>query len=328
MKIIKLTKLLISALTLCLTACGSDDSFTVLATVDGLGTQNVRAVYRSAGRVNVLPSMALDGKFQFSGNAPQPALIELYTGSLVVRNGETVEVTYKLNEPGTMSAKGSKISEQIARFRTANAEALNSGNIEAVNKAVEQYVSGNRDNAAAPYIVLTMYDQALDPVMADSLLSMIDPKVRPAGDLVSSYRESLALGLDTLSVFSPLELYTTGDSVTTVAPRGARGVLLAFSALNADEPHDSLVRRLNAVHDSLKKRVRVVELSIVGDTGVWNAQIDSIKPRYTRCWEPGGISSPALGRIAVRRLPWYVAADSTGAIVYAGDELAGAVEKL
>lgn len=330
----KIINLILLALALCVTACGSDDSFTVLATVDGLGTQNVRAVYRSGGRVNVQPSMALDGKFQFSGSVPQPTLVELYTGSraligsLVVCNGETVEVTYKLNEPGVMTAKGSRISEQMARFKTDNAEAFNSGNAEAVNRAVEKYVSDNRDNAASPYIVLAMYDPSLDPVMADSLFSMIDPKVRPAGDLVSSFRESLALGLDTLSVFNPLELYTTGDSVTTVAPRGGRGVLLALSALNDAEPHDSLVKRLNTVHDSLKKRVRVVELSVVGDTGVWNAQIKSIKPRYTRCWEPGGIASPALGRVAVRRLPWYVAADSTGRIVYAGDELGAAVEKL
>lgn len=331
----KIRNIIILAFTMCLAvACGSDDSFRVMATVDGLGTQNVRAVYRSGGRVNVVPAVALDGKFQFSGNSAQPVLIDLYTGSrsligsLVVSNGETVEVSFKLNEPGYMTAKGDKISEQMARFKTANSEAINNGDDITVNNAVARYVADNLKNPAAAYIVMSMYNPSIDPSTADSLLTAIDPKARPAGDLVSSFRETLALGLDTLPTFSPVRLYTTGDSMTTIAAAGSRGVLLAFSGVADGEPHDSLVSRLNVLHDSLKTRVRVVELSTVADTAAWHGQIDNVKPRYTRCWMPGGVSSPALDRIAVRRLPWYVAADSTGSILYAGPQLNAAAEKL
>ena len=321
---------------LCLAACGSDDSFTVIAKVDGLGTQNVRAVYRSADRVNVAPAMALDGSFKFSGNAPELVLIDIYTnsrariGSLVARNGDNIEVSYKLNEPGFMTAKGNKISERMAAFITVNADAINSGDRTAVNSAIEKYAGGSdNDKAAAPYVFLTLYDPSLNPVMADSLLTMFGNDMSRQSDLLQAYRETLAAGRDTLSRMPVLRLFTVpGDSLTTVAADGTRGLLLAISSHDDSEPYDSVIVRLNAARDSLGKLVRVVELSTLTDTADWSNQLQDLTPRYTRCWMPGGITSPALHGITVPELPWYVAADTTARIVYSGNDFDKALSSL
>jgi len=317
-----------------MSSCGGGDSFTVIATVDGLGTQNVRAVYRSEDKVNVVMSMALDGKLQFAGVSEEPVLIDIYTGSralighVIARNGETVEVTYKLNEPGVMTAKGDKMSEQLAEFVVSNADVLNSGNRESVNNAVVNFIDRNRNEAVAQYILMSFFDPSVDTAMADSIISMIIPKSRRSADLLSAFRETLSAGADTLKKFEPVKLYTDGDSITTVAAHGAKGVLLAVYGVSDDEPHDSLLKRLNVLHDSLGARVRVVELSVVDDTAEWKAQTGDIKPRYTRCWMPGGVSAPALKNIAIRRIPWYIAADSTGRVLYSGSMLNDAVTKL
>lgn len=325
--------LYIAFLALCLAACGSDDSFMVVAKVDGLGTQNVRAVYRSGNRVNVVPAMALDGSFRLTGSAREPVLIDIYTssrallGSLVACNGDNIEVSYKLNEPGFMTAKGNDITEGIAAFVTANAEAINSGDREALNRSIEKRAGAKREDAALPYIFLMMYDPVADPAKADSLMTAIGGDVLQ-GELGAAYRGTLALECDTLKRFPVLRLFTAGDSLTTVSAGSSRGVLLAIPGNDDSVPYDSVLKSLNEAGDSLKKKARVVELATVVDTADWHAMVRDLKPRYTRCWTPGGVSSPALLGIAVPRLPWYVAADSTSQVVYAGNDLSRAVSSL
>ena len=319
---------------LVLAACGGGDNFTVIGEVEGLGTQNLHAVYRTGSRYNQITTAALDSKFSFTGASDKPVVIDIYTrlnvpvGSLVARNGETVEVKFKLNEPGFMQAKGSDLSERIARFRTENAASINASDAAAVNAAVARYVGANPKDFVSAYLLTSLFDASVDPALADSLASLIDPAVATAIGSLQSFDELLYAANDSLSTFEPMKLYTTGDSVTTVAPDGSKGVFLAVLEHDGSEPYDSLASRLNRLQNANKKTLRVVELSVVRDTTAWREQVCDVKPVYTRCWEPGEVSSPALVALGLRRLPWYVAADSTGAIIYAGSVYEDAIAKI
>lgn len=313
-------------------SCGGGDSFTVVASVDGLGTQNVKAVYRYNGRIVVIPALALDGKFRFQGASDQPVLIDLYTGtrtligSLVAVNGETVEVTYVLNEPGRMTAKGNDISAQIAKFCNANAELLASGDVAALNDAVTKYVSDNPAKKASPYILLTMFTPSVNPELADSLLSIISANVKLPNDIVSGYRETLSLHNDSTELFSPIRLYTMpGDSLRTIEPRSGKGVLLALTPGGMRDSRDTLLSVLNAACDTLRKKASVVEVSFAQDTTEWRNQSSQGSPRYVRCWTPAAAAWPGIAELDARSLPWYISVDTTSIVIYRGPDLRKAV---
>ncbi|MDE7473514.1 MAG: hypothetical protein K2M68_08025 [Muribaculaceae bacterium] len=329
----KLLYLLFGSL-LTLVACGGGDNFTVIGEIEGLGTQNLHVVYRTNGKYNHLITAALDSKFTFMGASDKPVVIDIYTrtnvpvGSLVARNGETVEVKFKLNEPGYMQAKGDGISERLARFRTDNTEALNATDISSVNAAVARYVSRNPKDPASAYILTSFFDSMADPQLADSLASLLDPQAITESGMITAFTSLLSVANDTLPQFNPITLYTTGDSISTVATGGSKGIFLAIFDNDGSEPYDSVVSRLNGLQDANKKVLRVVELSVASDTAVWRNQLGAVKPVYTRCWEPGEVASPSLAQFDIRRLPWYVLADSTGTILYSGSVYRDAIRDI
>ncbi len=307
-------------------SCGGGDTFTVIAKVENLGTQNVRAVYRYDDKVNVITSMALDGSFQFIAVAREPVLIDLYTGSrslighVVACNGETVEVSYKLNEPGFMTAKGNRTSEILARFITDNAVAINSGDSRMVNDAVARYCESHIGDASTPFVFLSLYNGSDDPSEAVRLADGMPVESRNVREMLSSYCELLSPVPDSLPVFEPLELYSAGDSMTTLRPYGSRGVFLAILPAAGDESYKTRADGLNVLNDSLKSRIRVVELGLDHDTAAWRGAVGNLRPRYERCWSPGMYATPGLGRYRITGFPWYIVADSVGNVVYSGQE--------
>lgn len=324
--------LYISSLLL-LASCGSNDTFTVITQVEGLGTQNVRAVYRTGGRLKVTPAMSLDGKFSITGSSETPTLIDLYTasrgyiGSVVAHNGETVEATFTLNEPASLTVKGDKISEEMTKFIKANAQAINDRDATAINDAVKNYIVANPRQGASPYILMSLFVADENPVLADSLLSLIDESVRPASDILTPYRQLLGTyaGTDSALILSPITLYSMGDSMATIKAGGRRGVLLAFTNHKESRERDLEIATLNTLRDSLKTQARIVEIACNPDSA---GLVTSTKARYTVCWEPAAIASGQLSRLGVHSTPWFVSADSTGHVIYSGDDITQAIKLL
>lgn len=211
-------------------ACGGADSFTVIGEVEGLGTQNVHAIYRVNGRYVQVTNAALDGKFTFSGVSSKPTMVDIYSrtnkllGSVIVMNGETVEVKLKVDQPAYMDVKGDDMSVKYSRFLKENSTAVNSANSPTLNNAIGTYISKNPNDPVSTYILISLFDSKADVALADSLLSLLGDKALADNQLVPSYRESLYTRNDTLPVFEPLRLYTSGDSVTTVAPKASKGL--------------------------------------------------------------------------------------------------------
>lgn len=315
---------LIISLALLLSACGSGESFQVMVNVDGLGTQNVRAVYNDGVRTNVVPAMAIDGKFQFLGASDNPVLIDLYTrslsyiGSVVAVNGDNIEASFKLNEPGAVSVKGNDISEQLSAFIKANAAAINSGDSESVNRAIADYVAKNPSRPTSLFLILSLYDVSFEPAVADSLLNRLDYDRRSMGEHVSSFRQLLGVDSDSLTRFEPVSLYTAGDSMTVVKPVGGKGVILAFTDDTVFDNPDSAIVHFNRVDKLVGDRARLVHFTIANDSVGWANPGSNVKATFTRCWDPMGVALPALSRLAVGRVPWFVAVDSTGSVIYRG----------
>lgn len=329
----KILSLIIITLSVILTACGTKDYFTVTATVEGLGTQNVKIFYRSGETLVALSSTALDGKFTFTGNAPHLTLVEIYTasrsliGAFAAKNGDDIKVELKLNEPGFIKIKGDKTAEKMAQFITDHASIINNDSRDSINMAVEGFIRANVDEPASAMLLVTFFDAFENPSMADSLASMLSPKALPTDQFLKSFRSTLHLSSDTLTTLPSLRLFTLGDSLTTINRQGKRRVLLAITGQEQSD-RDEMTASLTALADSLKNSIEVVELSLVNDTTEWHSMLGDKKPRYRACWMPGGTGNPVLAPLAIPSMPWYIATDSTSRIVYRGRSLDHAIKTL
>ncbi|MCM1450546.1 MAG: hypothetical protein NC082_09390 [Clostridiales bacterium] len=308
-----------------LCACGGADSFQVMVTVEGLGTQNVRAVYNDGVRTNIVPAMAIDGKFQFICSSDVPVAIDLYTrslariGSVVAVNGDNVEASFTMNEPGTMNIKGNDISEQLSEFYRKNATIINEGNGEVINKAIADFVGRNSGNPVSLFLILSLFDTSVHPELADSLLTVIDYDRRNLGEMVAGYKALLDIHPDSVNRFLPISLYTIGDSMTTIRPIDGKGVLLAITDAVGFGTPDSLIARFNNIQSRLKGVARVTHFTVANDSVAWANAGHDVKPKFTRCWDPMGVAIPEFACLSINRVPWYVSADSTGVIIYRGD---------
>lgn len=315
-----------------LAACGGGDTFRVIGTVDGLGTQNIRIVYYSDQAVKSATTTVIDGKFNFEGRAAQPVIMELYTntrspiGRLVVRNGETVEARFSLGKPTEVSLKGNDTSEELAKFIKENKNILDSGNSGDVNEAITRYVTSHTGNFLSTVLLLTYYDCSLDGVMADSLMSMIDVGMRPAS-LVEGYYALLEHQRATVlsAPVVPLSLYSRADSMMMVNPMRSAKTLLGFT-LSESGMRDSIVPRLNdLVADCDSLGLQIVEISLDTDTAAWKKSIDDVKTGYDYTWVPGAVAATGIRQLSVPGAPFFIVADSTGAQLYRGESIAAAV---
>lgn len=314
---------------LLLSACGGGDSFRVIGTVDGLGTQNIRVVYYSDQAVRSTTTTAIDGKFNFEGRSAQPVIIELYTntrtpiGRLVVQNGETVESSFSLEDPSVAQISGNKVSQGLVSFIKDNKDAISSGDRRSVNDAVARYVAAHREDFLSTVLMLTYYDAYGNERMADSLMSLIDVKMRPSS-LVEGYMAMLEHERASVTdqPVLPMTFYSLADTMATVNPARSAMTLLGFTMASV-ERRDSVVPLFNRLlKDKTGHELQIVEISFDTDTAAWKAEAAAVEPDYLYVWAPGAVSSAAVEKLSVPRVPYFIVADSTGRQLYRGSSVA------
>ena len=317
--------------------CGDDSEFRVTGTIEGLGTQNLRVIYYTNTGLKSLTSTAVDGKFNFTGNAPAETLVEIFTSDrvplmrLAIRNGETVEVKIDRAEPYKLTLKGNDVSKRMAAFMRDNRDLLTAGNREAINAAVADYVGRNTKDLSSTILLLTEYDAFGHEQEADSLLNMIDAKSRP-----EFLTENIEAGLAQRNAaveharMLPLRLYTDADSMTTFNTSGSAYSLLIFTRTGRERA-DSLRYQLSVLMGRTDaSRLRVVDISLATDSADWHSQphILPADKDGISAWMPGAIASVPVKQLAITRTPYFVVADSAGTQIYRGASLKDAISKV
>lgn len=332
MKILNL-KYLCMIMLIALTGCGDDTQFRVTGTVDGLGTQNLRVIYYTNTGIKSITATAVDGKFNFIGNAPAETLVEIFTSDRVplmrmaVKNGETVDVHIDRAKPYELTLKGNDVSERMASFMRDNSDALTNGDRIAVNKAVAEYILRNKKDLTSTLLLLTEFSTADNTREADSLLQLIDQDARP-DFLIENITAGLAErdSIAETAKMLPLRLYTAADSITTYTPANSRYSLLVFTR-NHNERPDSMRRKISELLDGMTAdQLRIVDISVAADSTAWHSQtkIDTKSDGYLSAWMPGAIASLPMKQLSVTRTPYYIVVDSTGTQQYRGASLTDA----
>lgn len=112
--------------------------FTVEAELPQIGTQSLTVVYTTDdGNRHAIPITAVDGHFEFEGNAQSPSTVEIFTSkgqfylAIIAQNGQHIAVS---GTPGEFKAEGNTMAQQLLSYTPGDDTV---GLPEAVRRAIE-----------------------------------------------------------------------------------------------------------------------------------------------------------------------------------------------
>lgn len=301
-------------------ACGHGSKYVVSGTIEGKPSMNLRVISYCDGAVATGVTVCREGEFVFEGNAPSPALVEIYDndyrllGRLVAENGDDVSVSLKRKSPVLTAIKGNEISERWSRFNADNQEADSA----AYAAAIARYVSAHRDDPLSAILVAACYTSADNPAATDSLLSMIDAKVIPAG-IVAPLTAALSR-LSQPSVREPIKPFTMvlpGNGRKRFNPAEAPVTIIALSdSHHGRDSVKTLLRSLDAQRTA--RRVAVVDLWLDADTLMWNRAFRTDTIPWQQGWVPGSVAGSAMAPLGIPTLPYFIVTDTAGRQLWRG----------
>ena len=320
-----------------LVACGADKEFRIDGRIDGFGTGNLRLVYYNGEGVQSMAATAVDGRFMVTGRLNKPAMMRIYTnngvvvGRLVIEPGETVKAVFNLTDPFNIKLEGNDDSQRYARFITDNADVIKSGDRSAINAAIDKYVVSNLNRAVSGLLIADYYDSNGYEERALELINQLgrDARNTAALDGLRDMLQSLSYPLDSLRL-EPFRLFGQWDSLSSIDP--GRVALTVISLTTAENRGaDSIDAAISLIRNGKQHRkVQFADISCDTDTSTWKQSLrqlaDSGKTSadIRRFWTPSAYNLEVFENMPVRRVPWFVVADSTGRVLYRGSSVAEA----
>ncbi len=312
----------IGALSLITVACGHPDTYRVEGEIAEKPTMNLRVVsYGDEGTTQAVTA-AREGKFGFESKAADARMVEIYDNDyrllarFMATNGDDISLEVPRSNPYQVRAKGNELSARWSKFLNDNEAALT----ENANKVVAAYVGEHREDALSTLLLLTEYDASGEAgsAAADSLAALIAPEAR-----LGSISAGLMAQLEHLNSAASREpvkaipYFTTDRKTATLRPGGAKLNLLAITADGTGHKEVADELRKIARHTAPGK-LKLYDLSTAQDTLVWRRSIRPDSATWTQGWVGGGISSSALGRLAVPEVPYFIVTDSAGRQIWRG----------
>lgn len=314
------------------TGCGNTEDFVINGSIAGVDAQTVSVIYFNRSGMQSQSAQATGGKFSLRGVAATPTLAVLSLGdgtrlaTLIVRNGEEINLEVDPSDPYNIKLTGSTGSQEIASWLNENARALAASDAAAINAAVAQYIESHPSRISATAILVNYYSCPGYESAADSLFSMLKQQARPA-DIVQGFNAvvNAQLTADSQAPVTYMSMYELRDSMITYSPSRSSASLLCFTTDNRSSL-DSIrghLRRLRTGHS--EKALQLLEISTAPDSATWRGSFrgDTIVS-WKRTWLPGSLGAPSVRKLAIPRLPFFIVTDSTGAQIYRGASLKGA----
>ena len=317
-----------------LVGCSKDKYFEVSGTIKGNPTMNIRYIYYNGQTLVNGVTAAREGKFAFRADSDQPVMVELYDndykllGRLYAENGDKIKAEIDPANPYLSGFDGNDINKRYSQFTKKNAAKLAAHDLES-NKLIAAYVGANPADVVSAMLVVGSYNASRDIRGADSLLLLVKPEARPE-NITSFYEFQLSrvAQTDAFDAVLPMTLRDRADSLVSYNPRRSSRSLLVFSDRNSGRS-DSIVPRLRELSRQYgASRLAIVDFSVDADTLVWKSSTRTDSASWLQTWSAGSLAAPAISRLGIPAVPYYIVTDSLGNQLYRGVSLSGAVEKL
>lgn len=324
--------LMLMLLTAIAASCGDDGGFTIKCHIDGLGNDGLEMVYTTRRGIVRTMFHPKDGDVELKGTSAEPSLVEVFAldGTplfvCTAADGDRLDLSMKLGDPSSLRIKGQDASRDFAAFVATHDSLLTHGNDSEVNALIASMVRSNPSSLASTLLMVTQFRTPGHEMLADSLLSAIDLKARPAS-LVGSYASSLGeqVSADARGNLRSFTLRNARDTSARYTPAIHSFTLLVF---NSSAKPDSITDRIERLRgDASKRRLHLMEISFAPDSSSWRASVDRDSVRsekWIQAWAPGGPAGYNMRRMAVPAVPYYIVTDSTGAQIYRGASLSEA----
>ena len=323
---------LIILLALITSACSDDRDFTIEGTIEGASAQSITLTYFADGGLKSVTQSAQAGTFLFKGESAAPTMAVITVApentriaTLVVSNGDHISLRANLEAPLATKVEGNSDSEKIARWVTENMATLQRANALEINNAVSRFVESNKKSLAAPAILASYFQADGFAARADSLIQLLDRDKRSPelmqgfAAVVTSFR-----GTENSDPVPFLALYSTIDSMIRINPAHHNATLLCF--LDTDRTQrDSVAPPLRQLTDKYPfSRLAAVEISTAPDSASWRQSLGRDSVSWPQTWVQGSVAAAPIRKLAIRRIPYFIAADSTGRPIYRGPSISAA----
>lgn len=320
------------ALSLLLAACGHGDRFEIHAHVQGLGQGAVEMMWNVDGVLQRARANARDGRFTLAGISPGPTVVDVVTAdqqplfTLVAANGDDIKAEMVLGRPASLTVKGSKANELVARFVRDYDSIEAAGDVEAVNRAVAAAVAAEPSSPGAALLLVTRFHVPGHEKEADSLMQLLAPEARPKS-LVAPWTHGVGAqpARAGRAAVTSMTFRTGRDTTVRLTPSMQSYALLAFTSLSRS---DTVYRRLKELEPLIdKRRFRLVEVTLGGDSASWRRFIRTDSARWDQAWVPGGAGNAAVRHLGLPRTPYFLLIDSAGAPLYRGPSATRAAQR-
>lgn len=328
MKTIKIISILFAALLL--SACSKKKNFSIQGNIEGIGSQMVTATFYADGGLKRISASASNDVFSLTGTAKKPTLISLtlsdgtQIATLIMSNGDKAKLKGDINSPFSIDVSANSDSEKIASWVNDNAELLQTGNAEAINLSLANWVGKHTSSKASTALMLAYFHSDGYEHLADSLITLLTPEAR-AKEVMQNYSGTLNPQLGALTEkVQGLQLFTSTDSLIAFSPLHHKAMLLCFMPDNntARDTISPTLRRLTSTYP--KKKFRAVEISTAIDSAAWRKSIEGDSAIWSQTWIPSALSSTSIRKLAVPRTPYFIVADSAGGQIYRGSSISAA----
>lgn len=291
-------------------ACGSKSPYKIDGTVEGMGTQNVTAIYYAGTSLKEVSTNAINSVFHIEGNSEEPVVVEFYDnqrnriGCVVAQNGDEVAVKYKYGTPNYMEATGNETSELLSAFLNKNGDALNG--------AIEKQIMSEPASALSEVLAAYYYDVSDDAVRADSVLSLFDYTTVVNNPMLRGKAEVAARLADVDETVEAFDLFSSNDSIEHFAPSTETPTLYIFTDVH--RLPDSILNYA----DSLARDIRVALIRLSVDTFGWHKDTYRFSKKVKHFWALGGTANERLDCFNIPSVPYFVVADTTARQIYRG----------
>jgi len=293
--------------------CGGKKPYAIDGIAEGLGTQNVTAIYYDGTALKESTTNAVDSKFHIEGLSEEPVVIELYDklrnriGCVVARNGEKITVKFKVSDRNYMEATGNDLSAMLADFLVKNG-----GNL---NEAIERQMVSAPGEALTALLAGYYYNVNADACRADSLLRMISDKSGLGDVMIRSKVEQAARIAAAPARVDTMRLFSNADSLVDFAPSAKTRTLYIFADIYTIP--DSIVEYA----DSMAKEMRVASVRLSIDTFGWHKDVARFSKEVRHLWAPGGVANSQLRGLNIPQIPYYIVTDTAANQIYRGNTL-------
>lgn len=342
-----------------LTACSHTASVDIKGDIAGGREVTLRLVCYSTQGVKSEVLATPGGHFDYKLTVPSgknPVFIEVYTndykplGMAMATPGEELRMNIdplKGIAAFSFSGGGDAASDYAARLDSwlSTVKTID-------NRSVADFVRANSDSPLAYAVLSILYDSYDDPATARSLFEALEDDARP--DYYAAAYAALTGEKENPAKLKPITLLCHADTLTDINPADRRATFVAYTTGDNSAETDSIVSELHRLGQTSKaKNTLVLEHNVAQDTVSWrravkqyvrtlnnevrrsirdNGPLPENSPRIERInwisvWSGPDVTAPGVAEYNVRRLPWFIVADSTATITYNGPDMDKAIER-